>query len=408
MGAVREVAASERAVAVADAYEAAAGQSRLVVCSTHDEMDRVTGAIRERRKTRGELGPGAVLTRHVALNRTAAQKTNFRSHRAGKILGFHRAVKSIAKNDAVEVVRVASSGLAGRCADGTEGAISKRHTASFDVVETRPIEASFGDRLLLTSNRCKPELRIAGGELVTVSAVNATGRIQLDDGRTLPPNYRSFAGCSGSNGSRCGSSVLHRSSARPAIVRLLFGTRPASFSNHIDRISLWRVRVEDRCQDNLNSVTKKPGRSRLEPYGGLIDELRRREQTYRSIPNILFEKCQLRVSRSALNDSMCVRSRRKRNLAGRIESEAMVATPFVPKGANVASAQHPSADDVRQRTGAFKARKPAARSSPGDFQLEQSQPLRLITPGKRDRKSELQRSPDTRSAPQTPPPPGRL
>ena len=58
MGAVREVAISERAVAVADAYDAAAGQSRLVVCATHDEIDRVTDAIRERRKTRGEVGAG--------------------------------------------------------------------------------------------------------------------------------------------------------------------------------------------------------------------------------------------------------------------------------------------------------------------------------------------------------------
>ena len=193
MGAVREVAVSERAVAVADAYDAAAGQSRLVVCATHDEIDRVTDAIRERRKTRGEVCEGVALTRHVSLNWTAAQKTDFRNYRAGQILGFHRAVKSIARNDTVEIVRVASSGLVVRCADGTERTISKRQAASFDVVEARPIEVSFGDRLLLTANRREPGLRITNGELVTVSAVDAIGRIQLDDGRTLPSNYRSFA-----------------------------------------------------------------------------------------------------------------------------------------------------------------------------------------------------------------------
>jgi len=51
---------------------------------------------------------------------------------------------------------------------------------------------SFGDRLLLTANRREPGLRITNGDLVTVSAVDDTGRIQLDDGRTLPSNYRSF------------------------------------------------------------------------------------------------------------------------------------------------------------------------------------------------------------------------
>jgi hypothetical protein len=193
MGAVREVAIPERAVAVADAYDAAAGQSRLVVCATHDEIDRVTDAIRERRKTRGEVCEGVVLTRHVSLSWTAAQKADFQNYRVGQILAFHRAVKSIARNDTVEMVRVASGGLIVRCANGAECTISKKQAGSFDVVEARPIEVSFGDRLLLTANRREPGLRITNGELVTVSAVDATGRIQLDDGRTLPSSYRSFA-----------------------------------------------------------------------------------------------------------------------------------------------------------------------------------------------------------------------
>jgi hypothetical protein len=193
MSAVREVAISERAVAVANAYDAAAGQSRLVVCATHDEIDRVTDAIRERRKTRGEVCEGVVLTRHVSLSWTAAQKSDFQNYRVGQILAFHRAVKSIARNDTVEIVRVASSGLVVRCANGAECTISRKQAASFDVVEARPIEVSFGDRLLLTANRREHGLRITNGELVTVSAVDATGRIQLDDGRTLPSNYRSFA-----------------------------------------------------------------------------------------------------------------------------------------------------------------------------------------------------------------------
>jgi len=68
MGAVREAAISERAAAIADAYDSTKGTSTLVVCATHDEIDRVTEAIRERRKTRGELGEGVSLTRHVSLN----------------------------------------------------------------------------------------------------------------------------------------------------------------------------------------------------------------------------------------------------------------------------------------------------------------------------------------------------
>ena len=193
MGAVREAAISERAAAIADAYDSTVGPSCLVVCATHDEIDRVTDAIRERRKTRGELREGVALTRHVSLNWTAAQKADFRSYRSGQFLGFHRVVKCIAKNDTVEVVRVVSGGLVVRGADGTERTISKKQAGSFDVLEAQPIEVSGGDRLLLTANRRETKCRITNGELVTVSAVDAAGRIQLDDGRRLPANYRSFA-----------------------------------------------------------------------------------------------------------------------------------------------------------------------------------------------------------------------
>lgn len=194
MGAVREVPISDRFSAIADAYDSAAGPSCLVVCATHDEIDQVTDAIRERRKAREELGEGIALTRHVSLNWTAAQKADLQSYRAGQLLGFHRAVKSIAKNDTVEVVSVAPGGLVVRSADNTERTISKKQAGSFDVLEAQPIEVSPRDRLLLlTANRREAGLRTTNGELVTVSSVDAVGRIQLEDGRTLPSNYQSFA-----------------------------------------------------------------------------------------------------------------------------------------------------------------------------------------------------------------------
>ncbi|HMD71044.1 MAG TPA: MobF family relaxase [Bryobacteraceae bacterium] len=192
MGAVREVPFVERAQAVARAYAAADGASCLVVCATHEEIDRVTEAIRERRKTRGELGLGAELVRHVSLNWTAAQKADLRNLRPGQLLGFHRAVKAIAKNETAEVIRSGPDGVVVRKADGTEHTITSKHATSFDVLEARPIEVSAGDRLLLTGNRREAGLRVTNGELVSVAAVDAAGRVHLADGRTLPANYRSF------------------------------------------------------------------------------------------------------------------------------------------------------------------------------------------------------------------------
>jgi conjugative relaxase-like TrwC/TraI family protein len=192
MGAVREVRFSDRAAAIADAYADAAGQT-LVVCATHDEIDRVTDAIRKGRKTRGQLGQGNSLTRHVSLNWTVAQKADLQNYRRGQLLGFHRAVESIAKHETVKVLGAAPNGIVVRSADGKESTISKRHAGSFDVLEAKPIEVSPGDRLLLTGNRRDSGLRITNGELATVSGVDAAGRIQLEDGRSLPATYRSFA-----------------------------------------------------------------------------------------------------------------------------------------------------------------------------------------------------------------------
>lgn len=73
IAAVREVAWLDRADAVAQAYGAARGRSRLVVCATHEEIERVTEAIRIRHRARGTLGPGIQLIRHVSLKWTTAQ-----------------------------------------------------------------------------------------------------------------------------------------------------------------------------------------------------------------------------------------------------------------------------------------------------------------------------------------------
>jgi hypothetical protein len=136
--------------------------------------------------------------------------------------------------------------------------------------------------------------------------------------------------------------------------------------------------VESKIQDILNGVTAKPGRSRLEPYGELIDELRRRGLTYRDIAAILAEKCEFRISKSAINDFVRAQSQRKRNSAKRIAIDAKIVAPMVPKSATVASAQKPSEGEVRQRIAALKARKPAIAPSSDTFEFDPSEPLRLV------------------------------
>ena len=189
MGAVHEFAPTDRAKEVARQYSAAEREhsSVLVVCATHDEIERVTSAIRAER-----IQGGAQLTRDVPLNWTTAQKGDLRNFATGQVLGFHRAVKGIARNETLEVVRVADKGVVARNAVGDERTLTTKQAKSFEVYERRSIEVATGDRLLLTANRRDKDFRATNGEIVTVSAVDPAGRISLEDGRVLPAGYRQF------------------------------------------------------------------------------------------------------------------------------------------------------------------------------------------------------------------------
>jgi hypothetical protein len=143
--------------------------------------------------------------------------------------------------------------------------------------------------------------------------------------------------------------------------------------------------VEDKFQDILTKVTKKSGRSPLEPYGDLIDELRGRGLTYRDISEILTAELKFHVPKSTVNDFVRERSRRRRNAARRISRSLATPAPIVPKFATLRSGQGPSREDeVRRRISALKARKPVTEPSADGFHYNPDEPLRLIDPGKRD------------------------
>ncbi|HEX3855914.1 MAG TPA: hypothetical protein VHY30_01295 [Verrucomicrobiae bacterium] len=61
------------------------------------------------------------------------------------------------------------------------------------VCQPNELSLSSGDRLQLKANaQSEDGRRLANGELVTVKTIHGDGRIDLNDGRTLPKNYRQF------------------------------------------------------------------------------------------------------------------------------------------------------------------------------------------------------------------------
>jgi hypothetical protein len=88
--------------------------------------------------------------------------------------------------------------------------------------------------------------------------------------------------------------------------------------------------VEDKFHNILSKVTQKSGRSRLEPYGELIDELRGRGLTYRDISDILTDELQFHVPKSTVNDFVRERARRRRNAARQISRRVAIPRPLFP------------------------------------------------------------------------------
>jgi ATP-dependent exoDNAse (exonuclease V) alpha subunit len=194
LGAVREVPYLERAQAVASAYRTLtsdANRSVLVVAGTHDEIGKITDAIREDMKQRGELDRGVVSERYVSLQWTEAQKKDLVNYKPGQVLLFHRSSRGIEKHEALTVERTGNWGIVARDQHGVERTVSPTQARSFSVHERQQIEVASGDKLLLTGNRGGAGFRATNGELVKVRDVDG-GRIHLEDGRTLPTNYHEF------------------------------------------------------------------------------------------------------------------------------------------------------------------------------------------------------------------------
>jgi ATP-dependent exoDNAse (exonuclease V) alpha subunit len=200
IGAVREVPWSDRAQAVQQAYSEAQaqinakGQPRtvLVVAATHEEIGHITEAIRAERTRTGELGQSTHQQHHMPLNWTSAEKSDMRNYAEGHVVEFHRAVKGVARNESLEVVRVEDGKVIGRNGHGEQREFTGKQAKCFEVYERRAIEIAPNDKLLLMANRREPGFRATNGELVTVSRIGEQGRIHLQDGRALPENYKQF------------------------------------------------------------------------------------------------------------------------------------------------------------------------------------------------------------------------
>jgi len=180
-------------------------------------------------------------------------------------------------------------------------------------------------------------------------------------------------------------SVRGLSGLHPAIIRRLSGIRPAQVFIHLHAQTRESPMTKETFEAILESFPPKSSRSRLEPYAELILELHRRGRAYREIARILSERCDIRTSRSTVNDFVRIRLRRRRNLGklGAPEPTTRTPNPAPHPKPDLPSKTRIDEDEIQKRIADLKHRPAQTQAAPQLFHYDPDQPLSIpAKPGK--------------------------
>jgi conjugative relaxase-like TrwC/TraI family protein len=197
-GAVREIAdAGERYAALARDYAdaGAAGKSALIVAPTHAEGDRVTSAVRDELRERGQLGKEREVSRLASLQWTQAQRTDPRNYAPGQVVVFTQNAPGRRKGERLRVAgreggRVIAEDAAGKRCD-----VPLAAAAAFQVYREEALRVAAGDRIRATQNgrTADGRHRINNGAVYEVEGFTRTGDMRLANGWTLARDFGHLA-----------------------------------------------------------------------------------------------------------------------------------------------------------------------------------------------------------------------
>ena len=175
MGAVREALFMERPDMVAEAYRSAA-KNVLVVCPTHEEIGRVTRAIRYVCREQGQLASEKKLVRLEPLNWTVAQKRHSPNFAQGQVLVFHKRTKDVRKYETLTVERQDGDVVFARNLLGKEIEITKKQAKCFGVFVPQEIDVAVGDWISIEANFRRGPLRLINGDRARVKGIHRARR----------------------------------------------------------------------------------------------------------------------------------------------------------------------------------------------------------------------------------------
>jgi hypothetical protein len=136
--------------------------------------------------------------------------------------------------------------------------------------------------------------------------------------------------------------------------------------------------MDDELNHFLDSLPPRPPRSRLEPYGALIEELRRRGWAYRQIARVLSDSCQFQTSPSNIHYFVTRRESTAKPVRAAVVGEE---TSTGPAARGSAQQLNRSADSGR-RIAAREDLEHLQQPAPTGFDFDASKPLRLLNRGK--------------------------
>ncbi|HEV7401951.1 MAG TPA: AAA family ATPase [Chthoniobacteraceae bacterium] len=195
LGAITECAFGEQSAQLVEAYlqHASSGESALVVSQTRAEVREVNEAIRARLRSNGALvGTEHTVTALEPVDLTTAQKADPRFYPPGAVAVINGGQAARGGGQPGKIVAITAAGVVLDVA-GKLRTIRRCDLDRLGIYRPRELLLGKGDRLQIKANAVSGDGRkLANGEIVTVSGVEESGVIRLEDGRALPSHFRQF------------------------------------------------------------------------------------------------------------------------------------------------------------------------------------------------------------------------
>jgi hypothetical protein len=145
--------------------------------------------------------------------------------------------------------------------------------------------------------------------------------------------------------------------------------------------------MDNKFRDILDSLPEPGPRSGLDPFRELIDELHRRDRTYREIAQILAERCNISASVSTVYRFLHRQSRIKPQPRkchspsdSKLTKSNQTAIPEeVKKATSINSQIIPPLDETQRRIAALKLRPATTQTNSQLFNYDPDEPLRLLS-----------------------------